>query len=392
MRLRCLGRRVCFPYPLGIAVDATFYVFYTYDTDVFLRDVHIEDTDVNRFLVTTNSTVDLRGITLVGNRMDPFYLYDVAGVMEDVRVEGNTFTRAENYLTGASAGDLVVRDFVLTNNLLSLDYGLTLFEPRVFYVRNASFDHVQIVGNTLVEVESYSGGVPHYSTMRAFDLSSNTVVQHLTYVGNLATAGFYCWQPAELRHAAIVGNQGDAVAAAGACELDHSIVAYNTGFGVANSPRVVYSDVYGNDGGDFVAMVNPVGVFGNQAVEPGLQTWGPTLPPAYVDVHLRPDSLLRDAGDPAELDVDGTVADLGAYGGVGGEDDLVDSDLDGMPDGWELRQGLDPAVDDALDDPDGDELDNLGEFVKGTLPHNADTDADGVDDRFDDFPFDASDA
>ncbi len=58
----------------------------------------------------------------------------------------------------------------------------------------------------------------------------------------------------------------------------------------------------------------------------------------------------------------------------------VDWDADGMPDDWELAHGLDPAVNDALDDPDGDGLTNLQEFEHDTDPFNADTDGDGIPD------------
>jgi hypothetical protein len=57
-----------------------------------------------------------------------------------------------------------------------------------------------------------------------------------------------------------------------------------------------------------------------------------------------------------------------------------DTDGDGMPDGWEVQHGLDPSVDDAGADMDGDGLSNLAEFQSGTNPHNGDTDGDGMPD------------
>ncbi len=57
-----------------------------------------------------------------------------------------------------------------------------------------------------------------------------------------------------------------------------------------------------------------------------------------------------------------------------------DRDGDGMPDWWEEQVGLDPDVDDANLDLDGDGLANLEEFLYGLNPLEPDTDGDGVPD------------
>ena len=58
-----------------------------------------------------------------------------------------------------------------------------------------------------------------------------------------------------------------------------------------------------------------------------------------------------------------------------------DTDGDGLPDDYELANGLDPAnPNDAALDLDTDGLTNLQEFAAGTLPGVADTDGDGLDD------------
>ncbi|MBN2230788.1 MAG: hypothetical protein JW779_14460 [Candidatus Thorarchaeota archaeon] len=57
-----------------------------------------------------------------------------------------------------------------------------------------------------------------------------------------------------------------------------------------------------------------------------------------------------------------------------------DTDSDLMPDGWEIQYGLDPLVDDASEDADGDGLINLYEYIAGTNPLLEDTDADGYPD------------
>jgi hypothetical protein len=55
-------------------------------------------------------------------------------------------------------------------------------------------------------------------------------------------------------------------------------------------------------------------------------------------------------------------------------------DGDGMPTGWERRNGLNVQRNDAGRDPDADSLKNLREFKSGTDPQEEDTDGDGVDD------------
>ena len=59
----------------------------------------------------------------------------------------------------------------------------------------------------------------------------------------------------------------------------------------------------------------------------------------------------------------------------------VDTDEDGMPDGYETAHGLNPEVDDAEGDLDGDTITNFDEFANGTLPEEKDTDGDGLDDN-----------
>jgi len=65
-----------------------------------------------------------------------------------------------------------------------------------------------------------------------------------------------------------------------------------------------------------------------------------------------------------------------------------DGDGDGLPDWWELANGLDPqsssGSDGANADADGDGLDTMHEYMAGTRPNAADTDLDGVDDYHED--------
>ncbi|WP_367872279.1 LamG-like jellyroll fold domain-containing protein [Luteolibacter sp. Populi] len=86
---------------------------------------------------------------------------------------------------------------------------------------------------------------------------------------------------------------------------------------------------------------------------------------------------------PADTDTDGDGAtDIAEQGltKIG----FADSDGDGIPDGWELKYGLNPNLpgDAALDDDDGggDGLTNLQEYLWNTNPNKRDTDLDGTND------------
>lgn len=58
-----------------------------------------------------------------------------------------------------------------------------------------------------------------------------------------------------------------------------------------------------------------------------------------------------------------------------------DSDDDLIPDGWEVKNSLDPLnITDASDDIDNDGLSNLEEYNNSTDPNNQDTDNDGLED------------
>ena len=72
-----------------------------------------------------------------------------------------------------------------------------------------------------------------------------------------------------------------------------------------------------------------------------------------------------------------------------------DTDFDGMPDGYEYENNLEPLIPNGEFDADFDHLTNLEEYLLGTDPRNSDTDGDGAEDGievlYNTDPFDPKD-
>jgi len=71
-------------------------------------------------------------------------------------------------------------------------------------------------------------------------------------------------------------------------------------------PDLTYSDVYP---AAFAGMTDPSGTDGNLDLDPGF------VDPLAGDFHLRPDSPCIDTGSPSLIDLDGSRADMGLFGG-----------------------------------------------------------------------------
>ena len=111
-----------------------------------------------------------------------------------------------------------------------------------------------------------------------------------------------------------------------------------------------------------------------------------------TDMDNLPDSYevangLNANGDDSQADPDeDSLTNLQEYG-LGTDPKIFDTDDDDIPDGYEVLYDLDPldAIDASLDQ-DLDDLTNLEEFQIGTNPNIADTDNDGVLDGQDALP------
>lgn len=112
-------------------------------------------------------------------------------------------------------------------------------------------------------------------------------------------------------------------------------------------------------------------------------TDGDGLPDGWeVSNGLDPNDATGTKGAAGDPDVDGlnNAQELA----LGTHPREHDTDGDGLPDGWEHIHQFDPTktdgVDGATGDPDGDDLENLDEYLNGCDPRNPDSDGDGIDD------------
>lgn len=129
------------------------------------------------------------------------------------------------------------------------------------------------------------------------------------------------------------------------------------------------------DGNDIATQVttSSIGSFFHPNIQPGTgEIWAispnGTIEGPHINVNIAAGSIYGDA--PSE----DTALEVPLDGG--------DSDHDGLPDEWETQflNGVASDQQGPNDDPDGDGLTNLEEFLRGTDPADPDTDGDGWSD------------
>ena len=129
------------------------------------------------------------------------------------------------------------------------------------------------------------------------------------------------------------------------------------------------------------AVTGSVGVFEDTVVAEINGEYVTILPPGLANVVGRKvgflDRLIADVEVPVSTaETPFIELNLALAANVG-----ADGDGDGLPDDYEIENGLDPGDPaDALADVDGDGLTNLEEFTQGTDPRDADSDDDGTSD------------
>lgn len=146
------------------------------------------------------------------------------------------------------------------------------------------------------------------------------------------------------------------------------------GWQVGKHPRAL-ADV-NKDGVKEIVGFGDFGVLVTRLEECGNDTDGDGIPDGWeIRYGMKPAVSGDQQGD---LDHDGLSA-LREY--QEGTNPLKsDTDDDGLPDRWEVDMGLDADRSNPYGDPDRDGLTNTEEYLQGTHPQQADTDGDGVPD------------
>ncbi|MCK6506745.1 putative metal-binding motif-containing protein [Myxococcota bacterium] len=178
-----------------------------------------------------------------------------------------------------------------------------------FTEQELTADNLVVAGNTLSPGPSaltYGAGLflSHGQAGISFaDIVSNSATRSVQGLGVFVNAS----QDLDLDHVNIVGHT------AGSTTGRALTVAYPTGVNV----RFDHVNISDNGSSAVSGATFSLAVDGNLEVDP-LYTDTSDPDPGAWDLHLSEDSPCVDAGDEAVLDVDGSRADVGAYGGPGG--------------------------------------------------------------------------
>jgi hypothetical protein len=240
--------------------------------------------------------------------------------LRNLVVTGNEMSARSDSGGGAflEYSDVTIENSVFTNNHVPY-YGGGLH----LSVSRARLDHVVVDGNTA----TYGAGIALYYS--SIDVTNAALTRNTGYWGGGAfiqgNGGSTFTNVSMVQNA---GALGGAIATYADATVDLVNVtmsggaAWQTTGGVYAHPggtiRFDHCNFWDNAGGDVGGLPSPIGADGNVSVDPGFVD---TSSPQSLDwdLHLTPLSPLRNAGTPALQNHDGTVSDIGAYGGPGGD-------------------------------------------------------------------------
>ncbi len=269
----------------------------------------------------------------------------------------------------ANQDELELDGLTVTGNTASRDFGGGLYMGG-----NADYSvrHSQFCGNTADE----GGGVYATNTTGSASWTNNVVQENTaTYAAGI---GFVTEPALEFTNNTLLGNEaskdgGNLYLYVVTGTMTNNIVAWSAdGDGIvvddtssATATTFTYNNFYGNltdNASGYLTDADLAGFTGNLFVDPDLYAYS-------ADGDCTNDVLLPNgaspminAGDPSILDGDGSVSDIGAYGGP--DNDIEDADGDGFANVVDcddadasINPGATEVVDDGIDqDCDGIDL------------------------------------
>jgi hypothetical protein len=136
-----------------------------------------------------------------------------------------------------------------------------------------------------------------------------------------------------------------------------------------------------------IGVVGPVAVSGTVLVTtPGGALGGSAIVPASAGSGAKPAPAGSGTSSHRTVGSESTSSSpQGNFGGSTGFVKPVDTDGDKVPDAYENANGMNPTVNDANADDDGDGIPNIVEYHLRSAANNADSNSDGVADGSDDF-------
>ena len=312
----------------------------------------------------------------------------------DLDIESTDFSgNSAGYHGGAlavtyTAGTSVSRSSFQRNSAGGYYYGGAIY---AYYTTDLEVDANQFCANTA----AYGGAVYGSSVV-----SSTQDIANNVFVENEATASggalySYSLASLDILNNTLVGNEaggygGGWYALYTSAEVTNNIVAYSfDGDGVyaadsasASGSDVTYNDWYvntTNDRSGYFTFSTTTG--GNHTGAPGFVSYSADGDCDNDDLTLAAGSANIDVGHPAHLDPDGTVSDIGAYGGGGAS--AWDADGDGYIAGSDCDDddaAVNPGAVESCNGVDDDCDGSVDVAAVDAVPWYADADGDGYGD------------
>ncbi len=272
--------------------------------------------------------------------------------------DGNQASGADDMGSGGAIYAKDIDAMVLEESQFTNDYadyyggGLTLWSSGTLSITDASFcgelswdhggalsldsvDTVDVSGTTFCANYAEEGAAVWGATGGTWTWTNNLFIDNgdVDAGSVISTAEGGAIHADSLDDLRLINNSflGNLAEIGGAIHIEESaltmvndLLAWNTGTavygaGTIGSATFAYSDWYENDADVGGLFSLSLGADGNSGAAPRLRDYSMDFDCSNDDLRLADGSALIDAGDPALSDPDGTVSDIGAYGGPGAE-------------------------------------------------------------------------